>query len=60
VEAFYNGVAHGMLVPLDMNINCRIRRENSQLRLLPKSMPPEPDSEKYTGGKLFGEVPHEL
>jgi len=60
VEAFYNGVTHGMLVPLDMNINCRIRRENSQLRLLPKSMPPEPDSEKYTGGKLFGEVEHGL
>jgi transposase InsO family protein len=60
VEAFYNGVTYGMLVPLNMNINCRIRRENSQLRLLPKSMPHEPDYEKYTGGKLFGEVEHGL
>lgn len=58
VEAFYNGVSHGMLAPLNMNINCRIRRENSRVSLLPQSSPP--DAEKYTGGKLFGEEDHEL
>jgi transposase InsO family protein len=57
VEAFQNGVSHGMLVPLDMNINCRIRREHSRVSLLPKS---NPEPEKYTGGKLFGEADHEL
>jgi putative transposase len=74
VEALYNGTSHGMLVPLDLNINCRIRRQSNRVHLLPKagssslpaspstpSFPPLPqEAEKYTGGKLFGEVSHEL
>ena len=60
VEAVHNGTSHGMLVPLDININCRIRREHNRVSLLPKALPPAPEPEKYTGGKLFGEVGHEL
>jgi transposase InsO family protein len=77
VEALYNGTSHGMLIPLDLKINCRIRRQSSRVCLMPDtgSLPsptstyassspswaPSPqDAEKYTGGKLFGEVSHEL
>jgi transposase InsO family protein len=60
VEAFHNGTSQGMLVPLNLNINCRIRRENNRVSLLPKSIPHAPEQEKYTGGKLFGEVEHGL
>lgn len=60
VEALHNGSSQGMLVPLDMNINCRIRRESSSLKLLPNTLPTVPEPEKYTGGKLFGEVDHGL
>ena len=62
IEAFHEGLSHGMLVPLDMNINCRVRREHSIVKLLPRndSREPQTDPPKYTGGKLFGEVDHEL
>lgn len=81
VEALYQGSSHGMLVPLDMNINCRIRRQSNRVCLMPAGSSPAsgiptassptapsvpssrslaPDAAKYTGGKLFGEVSHEL
>jgi putative transposase len=60
VEALHNGTSQGMLVPLDLNINCRVRRQSNRVRLLPESVPSPPETEKYTGGKLFGEVSHEL
>ena len=62
IEAFHEGLSHGMLVPLDMKINCRIRRENNIVKLLPAAHNPEAPEEqqKYTGGKLFGEVDHGL
>jgi len=56
VEIFYEGVSRGMLVPLDLNVNCRIRRRNYKIELLPTGQGPE-DSEtvqRYEGGKLFG------
>jgi putative transposase len=60
VEALHNGTSQGMLVPLDLNINCRVRRQSNRVSLLPESLPSPPEKEKYTGGKLFGEVSHEL
>ena len=60
VEALHNGTSQGMLMPLDLNINCRVRRQSNRVSLLPKSLPSPPETEKYTGGKLFGEVSHEL
>jgi len=59
IEAFHEGLSHGMLVPLNMKINCRIRRENKIVKLLPPEQNPE-EQPKYTGGKLFGEVDHGL
>ena len=62
IEAFHEGISHGMLVPLDMKINCRIRRKNNIVNLLPPAQNQEAqdDQPKYTGGKLFGEVDHGL
>ena len=61
VEAFHDAVSHGMLVPLDLHINCRVRREKHLVTLLPESVPPaQQQPDKYIGGKLFGEVTHEL
>ena len=60
IEAFHEGASHGMLVPLDMNINCRVRREKNIVQLLPPAQNPESQEEqpRYTGGKLFGEADH--
>ncbi|MFH2120313.1 MAG: Mu transposase C-terminal domain-containing protein, partial [Pseudomonadota bacterium] len=62
IEAFHEGLSHGMLVPLDMKINCRVRREHSIVNLLPPAQNQEAqdDQPRYTGGKLFGEVDHGL
>jgi RNAse (barnase) inhibitor barstar len=62
IEAFHENVSHGMLVPLDMKINCRVRREKNILRLLPSEQSPDiqEDKTRYSGGKLFGEVEHGL
>ena len=49
VEAFLGNVSFGMLVPLDMNVNCKIRRDNV------KGLDLAPGEAKYQGGKLFGE-----
>lgn len=49
VEVFFNNTSCGMLVPLDVNVNCRVRRH----RVL-ELMPNEKDPTRYEGGKLFG------
>lgn len=65
VEVFSEGVSQGMLVPLDVHVNCRIRRNQHLVELV---YPPPQISEQepvrtYEGGKLFGqpkEDEHEL
>lgn len=56
VEAFFDGVSHGMLVPLDLNVNCRIRRRSHKVELLPSPQPQAPQEtvSHYEGGRLFG------
>ncbi len=57
VEAYSDGTSHGMLVPLDLNVNCRVRRNQHKVELLPASAAAESASEttqRYEGGKLFG------
>lgn len=55
VEAFFDGVSHGMLVPLDLNVNCRIRRRQEKIELVPPAQQTAPETTpKYEGGKLFG------
>lgn len=57
VEVLSEGISRGMLVPLDLNVNCRIRRRNYKVELLPPAgvtqAPPDPQ-QRYEGGKLFG------
>jgi putative transposase len=50
VEVFFNGASSGMLVPLDLHVNCRVRRDHA------KGLEVVPGATKYEGGKLFGEV----
>jgi putative transposase len=53
VEVFFNGTSYGMLVPLDVHINARVRR--SHFRVLEMVPPATPEKEPvYEGGKLFG------
>jgi hypothetical protein len=55
VEAFFNNKSYGMLVPLNVHINCKIRRNKHVTEIIP------PDSNKpcletkniYRGGSLF-------
>lgn len=55
VEAVFDGTSHGMLVPLDLNINCRIRRRQEKVELLPPAQQQPSEAERrYEGGKLFG------
>lgn len=55
VEVVLDGLSHGMLVPLDLNINCRIRRRQQKVELLPPPEQPSPETaQRYEGGKLFG------
>lgn len=55
VEVFLEGVSHGMLLPLDLNVNCRIRRRQHKVELLPPSDTTTQQPERrYEGGKLFG------
>jgi hypothetical protein len=54
VEVFYNNTSSGMLVPLDLAVNYRIRRHQ-----VIELVPDEKQEVHYEGGKLFGkEEPH--
>ncbi len=56
VEVFHNGLSQGMLTPLDVKVNCRIRRRQHITEILPDSteQTPQEQKKKYHGGKLFG------
>lgn len=58
VEALHEGRPQGMLVMLDLHVNCRVRRQSSRVDLKPDvdALPAgeKPDTEKYAGGRLFG------
>jgi putative transposase len=47
VEVFWGNASFGMLVPLDMNVNCRVRRDHL------KGLDIISGGAKYEGGKLF-------
>jgi len=52
VEVFFNSTSYGMLVPLDVHINARIRRSHFEtLEMVPEKKPAI--APKYEGGKLF-------
>lgn len=52
VELLYNGTSHGMLVPLNVNINARVRRAYEAVDIIPERECVE-DNERYRGGKVF-------
>jgi len=56
VEVLLDSVSQGFLVPLDLHINCRIRRAHSTTELLPKDKEKQPDETPghYRNGQLFG------
>jgi putative transposase len=52
VELLYNGTSHGMLVPLNVNINARVKRAYEAVDLVPEREYTE-DKERYRGGRVF-------
>ena len=57
VEVFFNETSHGFLVPLDLNINYRVRRANSITEIVPKDKEKQPEEtpDHYRNGQLFGQ-----
>lgn len=55
VEVFYIGKSHGMLLPLDVNVNCRVRRNADLTDIVTEdNKGTEPKTEdNYRGGSLF-------
>jgi len=57
VEVLLNETSYGFLVPLDLHINCRIRRDHYTTELVPKDKETQPEepADHYRNGKLFGD-----
>lgn len=54
VEVFYQDQSYGFLVPLDLHINARIRRNADRTEIELNTPPPPPPTERtYQGGQLF-------
>lgn len=55
VEVLSEGLSYGMLQPLDLQVNCRIRRRQQIVELLPpQTQQTEPQMQRrYEGGRLF-------
>lgn len=52
VELFYNGTSRGMLIPLNVNINARVKRAFDAVEFIPERTYIE-DKERYQGGRVF-------
>ena len=57
VEVFCNDTSHGYLVPLDLHINARIRRDHQITEIVSKdaSSQPADTPDYYRNGQLFGQ-----
>jgi len=57
IEVLLNGNSYGFLVPLDLHINCRIRRDHYTTELVPKDKETQPEEapDHYRNGQLFGD-----
>jgi putative transposase len=57
VEVLLEDRSYGFLVPLDLHINCRIRRDHHTTEIVPKVSETQPDKtpDHYRNGKLFGD-----
>jgi putative transposase len=58
VEVVLDGTSYGFLVPLDLHINCRIRRDHYTTDLVPKDneAPLEETPDHCRNGQLFGDT----
>jgi transposase InsO family protein len=55
VELLYGGISYGMLIPLDVHINARVKRAYQAVEIIPEREF-KPD-ERYRGGQLFEKEP---
>lgn len=57
VEVFYSNTSYGYLVPLDLHINTRIRRDHHTTEIIPKDASTQPAEapDHYKNGQLFGQ-----
>ena len=53
VEVFRDNASQGMLVSLDVRVNCRIRRRHDIVELITPESPTSQTEKKYEGGRLF-------
>ena len=54
VEVIFNGVSHGMLVPLDVHVNARVKRLNQAVDILPADNTVETEGRLLQNGQVFG------
>lgn len=56
IEVFYNNKSYGMLTPLDVNDNCKVRRHRHITEIVSKEQKEIPleTENHYRGGSLFG------
>jgi len=52
VELLFNGTSHGMLTPLDVHINAKVKRAYQAVEIIPEREATE--EMRYRGGQLFG------
>jgi len=52
VEVFLQDASYGYLVPLDLNVNCRVRRDHHLTEIVPQETPEE-SPDHYRDGQLF-------
>jgi putative transposase len=50
VELLWNGTSYGMLVPLDVHVNAKVRRTHDTIDIVPAG-----DATHYRGGRVFEE-----
>ena len=53
VEVIFNGVSHGMLVPLDVHVNARVKRLNQTMDIVPDNRA-ETEGRLFKNGQVFG------
>jgi stringent starvation protein B len=53
VELLFNGTSHGMLIPLDVHVNIKVRRTHQGVDIIPEREYME-EKERYRGGRVFG------
>lgn len=53
VEVIHNGSSHGMLIPLDVHVNARVKRSHQAVDIVPDNTV-EPEGRLLKNGQVFG------